>query len=85
MEPGTHGVIDLKNTLVSGNADDEKNIHPGGRKLLLLSLLLLLLLLSSLLLLLLIIILRALLLVAPADSVRADNNLLSKVSQSLAQ
>ena len=21
-----------KNTLVSGNADDEKNLHPGGRK-----------------------------------------------------
>ena len=34
--------------------------------------------------LLLFIIIRALLLAAPADSVRADNNLLSKVSQSLA-
>ena len=25
------------NTLVSINADDEKNLHPGGRKILLLS------------------------------------------------
>ena len=50
-----------------------------------LNVILLLILKFLLLLLLLFIILRALLLVAPADSVRADNNLLSKVLQSLAQ
>ena len=32
--PGQYCEVEKKNTLVSGNAGDEKNVHPGGRKFL---------------------------------------------------